>query len=102
MKKRSMGMNALLNGFRTFLNLLFPLITFPYISRVLGVTGIGQYNFSLTYISYFLLLAGLGISTYAVREGAKYRDQKEIISSFSSEVYTINFYSTFFLILFFS
>lgn len=96
MKKRSMGMNALLNGFRTFLNLLFPLITFPYISRVLGVTGIGQYNFSLTYISYFLLLAGLGISTYAVREGAKYRDQKEIISSFSSEVYTINFYSTFF------
>lgn len=34
MKKKSLGLNALLNGIRTVLNTLFPLITFPYISRV--------------------------------------------------------------------
>ena len=82
MKKKSLGLNAFLNGLRSVLNLIFPLITFPYISRVLSVNGIGIYNFSNTYIGYFILIAGLGIATYAVREGAKYRDNKEQIEEF--------------------
>ena len=90
MKKKSLGLNAFLNGLRSVLNLIFPLITFPYISRVLSVNGIGIYNFSNTYIGYFILIAGLGIATYAVREGAKYRDNKEQIEEFSSEVFSIN------------
>ncbi|MGQ5708293.1 flippase [Lactobacillus sp. PSON] len=94
MKNKSLGFNALLNGLRSALNLIFPLITFPYVSRVLSVDGMGIYNFSYTYVGYFLLLAGLGIATYAVREGAKYRDNKEKISTFSSEVFTINVIST--------
>ena len=53
MKKRSLGINAFLNSFRSILNLLFPLITFPYISRVLSVKGVGIYNFANTYVSYF-------------------------------------------------
>lgn len=94
MKKKSLGINALLNGLRSALNLIFPLITFPYVSRILSVEGIGIYNFSNTYVSYFILLAGLGVATYAVREGAKYRDDKEKISRFSSEVFSINIIST--------
>lgn len=76
MKNKSLGINAFLNGLRSVLNLLFPLITFPYISRVLSVQGIGIYNFSNTYINYFILIAGLGIATYAVREGA---DRKSVV-----------------------
>lgn len=94
MKKKSLGVNALLNGFRSTLNLLFPLITFPYVSRVLSVNSMGIYNFSNTYVNYFLLIAGLGVATYAVREGAKYRDNKELISKFASQVFTINIIST--------
>lgn len=94
MKKRSLGLNGLLNGIRSVLNLLFPLITFPYVARVLSVDGLGIYNFSNTYVGYFVLIAGLGISTYAVREGAKYRDNREKISKFVSEVITINIIST--------
>lgn len=94
MKKKSLGINALLNGLRSALNLIFPLITFPYVSRVLSVEGIGIYNFSYIYVNYFLLLAGLGIATYAVREGAKYRNDKRKISTFSSEVFSINIIST--------
>ena len=94
MKKRSLGLNAFLNSLRSVLNLIFPLITFPYVSRVLSVNGIGIYNFSNTYVSYFLLIAGLGITTYAIREGAKYRNNKEEINRFSSQVFTINIYST--------
>lgn len=94
MKKKSLGVNALFNGFRSALNLLFPLITFPYVSRILSVNGMGIYNFSNTYVNYFILIAGLGIATYAVREGAKYRDNKVQINKFASEVFTINMYST--------
>lgn len=94
MKNKSLGLNAFLNGFRSVLNLIFPLITFPYISRVLSVSGIGIYNFSNTYISYFILIAGLGIATYAVREGAKYRNERGKIEAFASQVFSINVIAT--------
>lgn len=94
MKKKSLKINAFLNGFKTFLNFLFPLITFPYISRVLSVEEIGKYNFSNSIVSYFLLLAALGIDKYAIREGAKYRDNKEKFSFFASEIFSFNIVST--------
>lgn len=94
MKKVSLGWNAFLNAFRNCLNLLFPLVTFPYVSHVLTINGMGIYNFSNTYVNYFLLIAGLGISTYAVREGTKYRDSKEKIEKFSSQIFSINLLST--------
>lgn len=94
MKKKSLKINAFLNGLRSVLNLVFPLITFPYISRVLSVSGIGIYNFSNTYIGYFSLLADLGIVTYAIREGAKYRDNQQEIENFSSQIFSINILST--------
>ncbi|WP_254262070.1 oligosaccharide flippase family protein, partial [Lactobacillus helveticus] len=74
--------------------MIFPMITFPYISRVLSVSGIEIYNFSNTYISYFVLIVGLGISTYAVREGAKYRNIKNKIEEFSCQIFSINIIAT--------
>ena len=94
MKKSSLGVNAFLNGLRSVLNLFFPLITFPYVSRVLSVSGIGVYNFSNTYVNYFILIAGLGIATYAVREGARYREDKAKINKFASQVFSLNMIAT--------
>lgn len=94
MKKKSIKLNAVLNGLRTILNLVFPLITFPYVSRVLSVNEVGKYNFSQSIISYFLLIAALGIDKFAVREGTKYRDNKEKFSEFASEVFSVNVVST--------
>ncbi len=94
MRKKSLGVNAFLNSLRSLLNIIFPLITFPYISRVLNVVGIGKYNFSNSIVSYFQLIGTLGISTYAIREGTKYRNNERQISRFSSEVFTINVVST--------
>ncbi|MCD5457574.1 flippase [Lactobacillus delbrueckii] len=94
MKNRSLGKNAILNSIRQFLNLIFPLITLPYTSRVLSVSSMGIYNFSGNYANYFLLIASLGIPTYAVREGAKYRDDHQKISDFSSQIFTLNIIST--------
>lgn len=94
MKNKSLGLNAFMNGIRSILNILFPLITFPYVSRVLQVKGIGIYNFSNSIVSYFLLIAALGVNSYAIREGAKIRDNKVKISRFASEIFTINMTST--------
>lgn len=87
---KSLRLNAFLNGLRSLLSVIFPLITFPYVSRVLSVNGIGKYNFSNSIISYFMLIAALGINNYAVREGAKYRNNKQRINRFADEIFTIN------------
>lgn len=94
MKNKSLGLNAFLNGLKSILNLLFPLITFPYVSRILQVKGIGIYNYSNSIVSYFLLIAALGINTYAIREGAKYRDNPLQINKFAKEIFSINICST--------
>lgn len=94
MKNKSLGLNAFLNGLRSVLNIIFPIITFPYVSRVLSVGELGKYNWSSSFVSYFLLIAGLGIATYAVREGAKFRNDRNEISAFASQVFSINVFST--------
>lgn len=95
MKKRSLTVNAFLNGLRSVTNLIFPLITFPYVSRILSVSGMGKCSFSMTYVSYFVLISGLGIATYGVREGAKYRSDRAKIGIFASQIFTINIWATF-------
>ena len=94
LKQKSLKLNMVLNATRGILSVLFPLITFPYISRVLGVENIGRYNYANSIISYFILLAGLGIEKYAIRDGAAYRENKEMMSRFSNEMFTINVLST--------
>lgn len=96
MKSKSLKWNALLNGIKTGITMIFPLITFPYISRILDVENIGKINFSNSIVNYFLLIAGLGISTYATREGSYIRDDKEKLNILCNEVFTINILSTLF------
>lgn len=92
--EKSLGLNAFLNGIRSVLNLLFPLLTFPYVSRILGATGMGKYNFANYIVSYFLMIAALGINTYAVREGARIRDDRKKFSNFASQFFSYNVVST--------
>lgn len=94
MKDKSIKINMILNGIRGLLGVIFPLITFPYVSKILGAENIGKYNFASSIISYFVLLAALGINTYAIREGARIRENKEGLNKFISEIFTINIIST--------
>lgn len=92
-KTKSLGKNALLNAIKQACAIVFPLITFTYSTRVLGKNNIGIYSFSNSIISYIILLAGLGISTYSVREGARIRDDRKALNSFANEVFSINIIS---------
>lgn len=94
MRNKSVLKNAVLNVIRNISNIIYPLITFPYVSRVLGVEGVGRYNFANSVISYFILIAGLGINSYAIREGSRLREDRSKFSAFASEVFTINVIST--------
>ncbi len=91
---KSLKKNAALNMTKTVMSLVFPLITFPYASRVLGPVYIGKVNFAQSIVSYFSLIAALGISTYAVRESAKLRDDRKKLSVFVKEVFSLNMIST--------
>ena len=92
-KNNSMGKNMVLYGIKNLMSLLFPLITFPYVSKTLSVDSLGKYNFCNSIVGYFSLLAALGISNYAIREGAMIRDKKEKIGSFVKEIFSINIIS---------
>lgn len=96
MNKKALSINAVLNTLKTVLGIIFPLITFPYISRVLGVDNVGKINFSNSIVSYFTLIAAFGVSTYAIREGARIRDDKGKFGEFSNQVFSINLITTVF------
>lgn len=96
MKRKSLKVNSILSGCKTVFSIIFPLITYPYVSRVLQVDNIGKVSFSNSVISYFTLLAGLGISTYATREGARLRDNERDLNSFANEVFSFNLLTTVF------
>ena len=96
MEQKSLKLNMILNAVKGLLGILFPLITFPYISKVLGVENIGKYNFAYSIINYFVLIAGLGIATYAVREGAYIRGDLQKLQRFSDEIFSLNIVSTVF------
>lgn len=89
-----MGLNAILYASRTVLSIIFPLVTYPYAARVLEVENMGAVQYTASIVSYFLLVAELGITTYAMREGAQYRDNKKELEKFSSEVFSIGLVSS--------
>lgn len=69
--------NYIYNVSYQLLVILLPIITVPYVSRVLGVTGVGNYAYCYSVIQYFMLLGTLGMTNYATRQVAYSRDNKE-------------------------
>lgn len=86
---KSIKHNFILNNIRLFLNLLIPMIVFPYVSRVLGPEGLGKVEFANSVVAYFVLFTSLGIPTYGVREIARSRDNKEKYSIIVYELSSI-------------
>ena len=63
-----------------------PVITLPYISRVLGADGVGEYSYAFSIITYFMLMGTLGTSSYGTREIARNRDDKRTCSKLFWEI----------------
>ena len=95
---KKMGVNAALNLFKTALSIIFPLITYPYISRILGVENLGKINYTASIVGYFSLVAALGISTYAIREGGRIISDSKKLSHLRNQIFTIISYLQLYLI----
>ena len=86
--------NAVLNTLYTLINMIFPLITYPYISRVLSASGLGRVNFFTAVANYAIMFASLGLSTYGIRAIAKVRNDEELLSKTTKELVNINIIAT--------
>lgn len=89
-EKKSLKLNFIMNAMLTMSSFIFPLITFPYVTRILGPAGYGKVSFATSLIAYFLIFAQLGIPTYGVRACAKVRDDKRLLTKTAHELLIIN------------
>ena len=77
MSKKSITKNYIYNMIYQVLILVLPLITTPYLSRVLGAEGIGIYGYTYTIVTYFILFGSLGVALYGQREIAYAQENVE-------------------------
>lgn len=89
MVKSSITKNYIYNLAYQILLIITPIITTPYLSRVLGSEKIGIYSFTNSIVSCFILFGGLGITLYAQREIAFVQEDKEKISTIFWEIITV-------------
>ena len=91
--------NFLYNIVYQILILILPLITIPYVSRVLNADGIGIYSYTYSIISYFMLISMLGINNYGNRVISKVRDDPEHLSQTFFSIYFIQLFMTILMII---
>ena len=77
MKKKSVAQNYIYNLIYQILILVLPLVTTPYLSRVLGAEGIGIYSYTNSIVTYFILFGSLGVAMYGQREIAYAQENKK-------------------------
>lgn len=89
MKKTSTKFNYIYSMIYSILTMILPLITAPYISRVIGAKGLGIYSYCYTVVSYFATFALLGVNFYGNRSIAKVRDNSDKTKEVFSEIYSM-------------
>lgn len=100
-KQKSLKLNFVMNAALTMSSIIFPIVTFPYVSRILMPSGTGRVTFATSLISYFSIFAQLGIPTYGIRACAQVRDDRAKLSKTVHELLIINLIMSFFAYIFF-
>lgn len=102
MSKKSVAKNYLYNVLYQIITMIIPLITTPYLSRVLGAENIGIYSYTLSITTYFILFGSLGVAMYGQREIAYLQKDKEKRSVSFFEIFLLKFITlTFSMIIFY-
>lgn len=92
--KKSVAVNTVFNVSYKLLNILFPLVTSVYLSRILGAAYLGKVGYAQSILSYFVVFASLGIPTYGMREIARAGNDKALRDKVFSELFIINLTSS--------
>ena len=91
--QKSLVKNYIYNLSYEILVILLPLITIPYLARVLGAENLGIYSFTLSISTYFILFGSLGIALYGKREIAFVQNDKNKYTKLFWELLTLRFLS---------
>lgn len=91
----SIKTNYIFSLINTISSFAFPIITFPYASRIMLADGIGLVNFYQSIIQYISLFTCLGIPMYAIREIAKVRNNPHECSKVALEILLLHLFLTF-------
>ena len=75
----------------SIVNILFPIVSFPYAAHILGPAGIGKVQFIISFAQYFALFAALGIPIYGIKETARNRDDPAKLALVFTELSSIFF-----------
>lgn len=86
--------NTFFNAIKTAFSIIFPIVTFPYISRKLGPENTGKINFGNSIVGYTSLLATLSVNTYAIRECARVKENRNELGKTSGQILSINLFTT--------
>ena len=89
-KQKSIKLNFVMNALLSISSFVFPIITFPYISRILLPLGTGKVQAATSVVAYFNIFAQLGIPTYGIRACARVRDNREELTRTAHELLMIN------------
>lgn len=95
----SIKKNYLYNVLYQILTIIIPLVTTPYISRILGAERIGVYSFRMSIAQYFVMFAMLGISNYGQRTCASVRENRKELSKTFCEIYLCQIFTSLLSIL---
>ena len=102
MGQSSIKKNLIYKSILTIANPILGILTFPYISRVLGVENVGLVNFVDNTISYFLLFASMGVSTIGVRAIASSKNNQATLNRVFSNILGLNLIFTFVVLILFN
>lgn len=94
MARSSLTRNSIFNVMYQGVNVLFPLISAMYVSRILLADGVGAVASAQNIVLYFTLIASLGIPTYGVKKIAQARDDQNSLNRVFSELLVLNAVST--------
>lgn len=83
--------NFMYNSIYQLITIILPIITIPYVSRVLGAEGIGKYVYTNAYAQYFILVGMIGLSFYSTRQIAYVRDSQQKLNKVFWELNILRF-----------
>lgn len=92
--QKSIKLNYIMNCILTASSMIFPLLSYPYVSRILQPEGMGKVAFANSVIAYFAMIAMMGIPTYGIRACARVRDDRHKLSAVVWELLTLNLIMT--------
>ena len=90
----SIAKNAIFNMIYKAMSVIFPVLIVSYASRKLGASGIGEVSSAQNIVTYFTMIAALGIPSYGVRSIAQTKHNKEICNKTFTELFVINLCSS--------